>query len=146
MGMKITDPARNIIADEAALLGWFDTAPPGEHVAYHIGHLASDRAPESSRLTATARDALDRVADRVMALVGRDLLIVVQRRLESGQMAYLAIKLSTRSPRPRALSMRQSLEPRSPMPGHGFSVRNSDRVVPTQRLPGAAGDVAVVEA
>lgn len=97
MGMKLPEPARTIVTDEAALLGWFDTALPGAHFTYHIGHLAADRARETSGLAAGAREALGRIADRVMTLVGQDMLIAVQQRLADGRMAYLAIKAGMRA-------------------------------------------------
>jgi hypothetical protein len=97
MGMKLPEPARTIVTSEAALLGWLETARPGERFTYHIGHLAADRARETSGLAAGAREALGRIADRVMTLVGQDLLIAVQQRLDDGRMAYLAIKTGLRS-------------------------------------------------
>lgn len=99
MGMKLPEPARTIASNEAALLGWFETARPGERFTYHIGHLAVDRARETSGLAAGAREALGRIADRVMALVGQDMLIAVQSRLDDGRMAYLAIKAGMRAAR-----------------------------------------------
>lgn len=99
MGMKIPEPIRTIATSEAALLGWFETARPGERFTYHIGHLAVDRARETSGLAAGAREALGRIADRVMTLAGQDMLIAVQQRLDDGRMAYLAIKAGLRSAR-----------------------------------------------
>lgn len=96
MGMKLPEPARTIVTSEAALFGWFETARPGERFTYHIGHLAADRARETSGLAAGAREALNRIADRVMTLVGQDMLIAVQSRLDDGRMAYLAIKAGLR--------------------------------------------------
>ena len=83
-----------LITDEAALLSWLQTAQPGDRVLYHIGHLGSDRLPEFSSLPEAARRALDRLADRVMALVADDALTVAQRRQPDGRMDYLAIKTS----------------------------------------------------
>jgi hypothetical protein len=97
MGMKLPEPARTTVTNEAALLGWFETALPGECFTYHIGHLAADCARESSGLAATARDMLGCIADRVMALVTEGRLIAVQRRLDDGRTAYLAIKAGMRS-------------------------------------------------
>ncbi len=96
MGMKIPEPVHAIATSEAALLGWFETSRPGERFTYHIGHLAADRARETSGLAAGAREALGRIADRVVALAGQDLLIAVQQRLDDGRMAYLAIKAGLR--------------------------------------------------
>jgi len=99
MGMKLSEPARTMATSEAALLGWFETARPGERFTYHIGHLAVDRARETSGLAAGAREALGRIADRVMALVGQEMLIAAQQRLDDGRMAYLAIKAGMRAAR-----------------------------------------------
>lgn len=99
MGMKLSEPARTIATSEAALLGWFETARPGERFTYHVGHLAVDRARETSGLAAGAREALGRIADRVMALVGQEMLIAAQQRLDDGRMAYLAIKAGMRAAR-----------------------------------------------
>ena len=99
MGMKSPEPVHAIVTSEAALFGWFETARPGERFTYHIGHLAVDRARETSGLAAGAREVLGHVADRVMALVGQDMLIAVQQRLDDGRMAYLAIKAGMRAAR-----------------------------------------------
>lgn len=99
MGRKLPEPARTIATSEAALLGWFVAARPGERFTYHIGHLAADRARETSGLATGAREALSRIADRVMALAGEDMLIAAQQRLDDGRMAYLAIKAGTRAAR-----------------------------------------------
>lgn len=99
MGMKIAEPTHNIIADEAALIGWFETAGLGERCTYHIGQLAADRARDTSQLPRDAREALGRVADRVMALATDNLVIAVQQRLDDGRTAYLAIKSGPRAVR-----------------------------------------------
>jgi len=92
MGMKLPEPARTTVTNEAALLDWFETARPGDRFTYHVGHLAADRARESSGLASTAREMLGRMADHVMALVTEGRLIAVQRSLDNGRTAYLAIK------------------------------------------------------
>ncbi|MGE0257108.1 MAG: hypothetical protein AB7T39_21140 [Alphaproteobacteria bacterium] len=101
MGMNTPGPVRTIVADEAALLDWLGTARPGDRFTYHIGHLAADRARETSGLAATAREMLGRVADHVMALAADDLLTAAQRRLGDGRTAYLAIKVDACSARRR---------------------------------------------
>lgn len=92
MGMNIPEPVRTIVATEATLLGWIETARPGDRFTYHIGHLAADRMRETSSLGVAARETLGRIADRVMALVTEGLVIATQRRLDDGRMAYLAIR------------------------------------------------------
>ena len=93
MEMKIPEPTHTTVTSEAALFDWFETAQPGERVTYHIGHLAVDRAREATGLATGTREGLGRLADRVMALVGQDMLIAVQQRLDADRMAYLAIKV-----------------------------------------------------
>lgn len=101
MGMNTPGPVRTIVTDEAALLDWVETAQPGDRFTYHIGHLAADRARETSGLAAAAREMLGRVADHVMALAADDLLLAAQRRVGDGRTAYLAIKVDARSARRR---------------------------------------------
>lgn len=103
MGMKITDPSRTVIADEAALLAWVETAVPGACSIYHVGHLASDRAQDTSRLAAPERAELNRIARCVMTLVEQGVVIAVQQRLDNSQIAYLAIKALRHAARSRAL-------------------------------------------
>ena len=108
MGMKITDPSRTVIADEAALLAWVEAAPPGACSLYHVGHLASDRGQDTSRLTSPARAALNGIAHRVMTMVEQAMVIAVQQRLDDGQIAYLAIKTRRHAAKPRALRGQQT--------------------------------------
>lgn len=96
MGMKNTEPTRALLTDETALLDWLRTAQPGERFLYHIGHLAADRERGSTALTDPQREALCRLADRVLTLVTDDTLTAAQRRRADGHMAYLAIKTSDR--------------------------------------------------
>ncbi len=110
MGMKITDPSRTVIADEAALLAWVKAASPGACSVYHVGHLASDRVQDTSRLAAPARAALNRIANRVMTLVEQALVIAVQQRLDDGQITYLAIKSQRHAAEPRTMRGHQPPE------------------------------------
>lgn len=96
LGMQTPDPTRTLVADEAALLDWLRTAQPGDRFLYHIGHLAADRVRGSTVLTDPQREALCRLADRVLTLVTDDTLTAAQRRRGDGHMAYLAIKTSGR--------------------------------------------------
>jgi len=112
MGMKNTDPTRDFISGETELLTWLELATPGACSIYHVGHLASDRSPETSNLTAAMRAELNSTAHRVMALVEQGALIAVQQRLDNGHFAYLAMKAHPRSVRPRARRRLPPLQPR----------------------------------
>ncbi|MFC7333056.1 hypothetical protein [Rhodocista pekingensis] len=94
--MQTPDPTRTLVADETALLDWLRTAQPGDRFVYHIGHLAADRVRGTTGLTDPQREALCRLADRVLTLVTDDTLTAAQRRRADGQMAYLVIKMSGR--------------------------------------------------
>ncbi len=142
MGMKITDPSRTVIADEAALLAWVANALPGACSIYHIGHLASDRSQGTSRLAAPARAALNMIANRVMALVGQSLVIAVQRRRDDGQIAYLAIKSRRHAAKPRALGGHSPTAPHRRQPAD----IPSGQTVTHQLLSNAAGDAAAAAA
>ncbi|WP_155524521.1 hypothetical protein [Oleisolibacter albus] len=96
LGMQTPDPTRTLVADETALLDWLRTAQPGDRFVYHIGHLAADRVRGTTGLTDPQREALCRLADRVLTLVTDDTLTAAQRRRADGHMAYLAIKTSGR--------------------------------------------------
>ena len=99
MGMKTTNPTRDFISGETELLTWLELATPGARSIYHVGHLACDRSPDMSNLSAAARADLNCIAHRVMALVEQGALIAVQQRLDDGQVAYLAIKARVRPSR-----------------------------------------------
>lgn len=94
MGMQNTDLTRPLLTDETALLDWLRTAQPGERFLYHIGHLAADRERGSTALTDPQRQALCRLANRVLTLVAEETVTAAQRRRADGHMAYLAIKMS----------------------------------------------------
>ena len=99
IGMKRTNPDRIFVHSELELLVWFEVAAPGAHSIYHVGHLACDRSPDMSNLSAAERAELNSTARRVMALVEQGALIAVQQRLDDGQVAYLAIKARVRPSR-----------------------------------------------
>ncbi|MBM3950786.1 MAG: hypothetical protein FJ311_04965 [Rhodospirillales bacterium] len=88
--------APELLAGESALLTWLEVARPGERLAYHAGHLALDRARGWSSLGPAVREELGRVADRAMKLADRGRLLLAQRRLDDGRIAYLAIKPAPR--------------------------------------------------
>lgn len=142
MGMKITDPARTVIADEATLLAWVATALPGARSIYHVGHLASDRSQDTSRLAAPERAALNRIAHLVMSLVEQGVVIAVQQRLDDGQIAYVAIKARPPAVRSRALRGQVPTAPQRWMPADAPSGRTATH----QSLSNVAGDAAAAAA
>lgn len=81
-----------LLAREAALLAWTEMARPGERLAYHAGHLALDRVRGWSSLPDGAREELARVANLALALAEEGCVLLAQRRLEDGRIAYLAIR------------------------------------------------------
>lgn len=102
MGMKITNTDRIFVRSELELLTWLELATPGACSIYHVGHLAADRSPDMSNLTAATRAELNSIAHRVMALVEQGALIAVQQRVDDGQVAYLAIRAREVPSRSRA--------------------------------------------
>ena len=77
--------------DESAFASWLATAAAGERLVYHVGHLGFDRS-FGSQLPPARRRSLDRVANRVFALADLGSLVLAQKRLGDGCVAYLAIK------------------------------------------------------
>ena len=92
-GLGTPEPVRALITSQTKLLKWFDTAWPGERFTYHIGNLAADRAPETSQLSPTHREELDRIAHLVMAAVAQGWLMPAQRRRSDGHVEYIAIRV-----------------------------------------------------
>lgn len=84
--------APQLLAREPALLAWTEMARPGERLAYHAGHLALDRVRGWSSLPDGAREELARVANRALALAEEGRVLLTQRRLDDGRIAYLAIR------------------------------------------------------
>ncbi|MCX7382579.1 MAG: hypothetical protein NT133_14440 [Alphaproteobacteria bacterium] len=136
MGMSSTDPIRTVIADEATLIAWSESAPSGAQSIYHVGHLASDRAQETSRLAAAARVALNSTADSIMMLVARGSVIAVQQQLANGQIVYLAIKAQQRSSRSRA--PRGNLPPSQHCHVPGVTSRTDD--ITAAHIPSPSGN------
>ena len=81
-----------LLAREPALLAWAEMARPGERLAYHAGHLALDRVRGWSSLADGAREELGRVANLALALAVEGRVLLAQRRLDDGRIAYLAIR------------------------------------------------------
>ncbi|MBY0431125.1 MAG: hypothetical protein K2Q10_08000 [Rhodospirillales bacterium] len=73
-------------------LAWVKDAAPGDIITYHEGLLGIDRTAGPSALPETFRAELNRVAGHAMALAEDGCLLLVQRRIADGHVAYLAIK------------------------------------------------------
>jgi hypothetical protein len=84
--------APQLLAREPALLAWTEMARPGERLAYHAGHLALDRVRGWSSLADGAREELGRVANLALVLAEEGRVLLAQRRLDDGRIAYLAIR------------------------------------------------------
>ena len=78
--------------DENAFVDWLVDAKPGETLAYYRGHLAHDRDPQQSMLGQFRRRKLSHVAGRVMESCERKHVLLVQRRMETNDWIYLAIR------------------------------------------------------
>jgi hypothetical protein len=87
MGMQIS---ASTPVNESSFDSWLQSATPGEHLVYHVGHLGFDRS-FGSDLPRPRRQSLERVANRAMALAECGRLVLAQRRLGHGCIAYLAI-------------------------------------------------------
>lgn len=88
------DPVRSLITSEAKFSKWLETAWPGDRFVYHVGHLAADRAPESSQLPLVERNQLVRIARLIMSGVSMGWLTSVQRRRGDGHIEYLAVRIT----------------------------------------------------
>lgn len=83
----------------ATFLAWAKSAAPGDSITYHEGLLCEDRTSGPSPLPEKARAELHRVAGHAMGLAVNGDLLLVQRRLEPGRIAYIAIKPKEIQPR-----------------------------------------------
>lgn len=83
----------------AAFLAWAKTADPGDAITYHEGLLSEDRTAGPSHLPEKARAELHRVAGRAMGMAISGEVLLVQRRIEPGRIAYIAIKPKDIQPR-----------------------------------------------
>jgi hypothetical protein len=94
--LSTTDLAA-LVLTENELCDRFADASPGDALVYHIGRLAADRDVMASKLAATQRAELDRLARRVWRMHEEALVHLVQRRIAPESVAYLAVI----RPRPR---------------------------------------------
>jgi hypothetical protein len=83
----------------SGFLAWTKTAGPGDAITYHEGLLSEDRTSGPSPLPEKARAELHRLAGRAMGMAVSGELLLVQRRIEPGRIAYIAIK--PKDPQPR---------------------------------------------
>ena len=91
-------PARSLVVRKGDFLAWLEHARPGDRLTYHQGHLGADRE-EGSALSDGLRQELGRIADHAMELAVQGHVLLVQKRLDDGCAAYLAI----RTAQPQAL-------------------------------------------
>lgn len=87
-----------LVVSEEAFTSWLATALPGESLVYHHGHLAADRDRLTKALPEPLRLELIRIAERAWTWAEKGLVVLVQRRLGAGRIAYVAIKAGTVSP------------------------------------------------
>jgi len=90
----------NLVLSERDLCDRYAAASPGETIIYHIGLLARDRDKAASELPAEHRAELEAMARRVWVMAEAGLGDLLQRRVATGQCAYLLVV------RPRPLSAR----------------------------------------
>jgi len=83
----------------AAFLAWVKNAAPGDTITYHEGLLCEDRTSGPSPLPEKTRVELHRLAGHAMGMAVNGELLLVQRRLEPGRIAYIAIKPKDIQPR-----------------------------------------------
>lgn len=81
--------------DENAFATWLAAAAAGERLVYHVGHLVFDRSV-GSHLTQAQRRNLNRVASRAFSLAELGCLVLTQKRIADGCVAYLATKTGAR--------------------------------------------------
>ena len=123
-----------ICPDERAFCDLVNGAASGTVITYHIGHLAYDRTLSSRVLDEPRRRALNSVANRALRLAQAGWVDLVQRRIDSDRVAYLAIVRRRPEGRTgaRARLHRQHLAPAALS---GPFVLSAD---PTEHLPLAA--------
>jgi hypothetical protein len=90
--------ARELVSTVNALCERLGDAPEGTALTYHIGHLASDRAPTVTKLDPAERAELDLLADRVWQLAEQGWVHLVQRRLAPECFAYQVVVRPRRVP------------------------------------------------
>ena len=108
------------IGSEADLSAWLASAEPGATVQYHVGFLAADIASDT-QFDKRAKAELIAVARLAWWAADNGLVHLVQRRLEPGRYAYLAI-MRPAPTRPREAPRRQKngvARVASSKPAHG---------------------------
>jgi len=89
-------PRPVLLTDEATLCDWIAQAVPGASKIYFRGHLAYDRMPSSGTFREPERKRLIAVARQVLQAAEAGLVHLVQRRHESGDYSYIAVKAHAR--------------------------------------------------
>ena len=80
-----------ICTDERPFCDLVNGAASGTVITYHFGHLAYDRTPSANVLGEAQRRALNAVATRGLRLAQAGWVDLVQRRIDSDRVAYLAV-------------------------------------------------------
>ena len=80
-----------ICTDERAFCDLVNGAASGTVITYHVGHLAYDRTLSAKVLDEVRRRRLNAVANRALRLAQAGWVDLVQRRIDSNRVAYLAI-------------------------------------------------------
>lgn len=86
---RLTDPIPT--ATENDFCDRLAEAVVGDVIVYHLGLLARDRSPVCSDLPEGQRVEVAAIANRAMRLCEAGRVLLVQRRLDAGCCAYLAI-------------------------------------------------------
>ncbi len=81
----------SLLMNEFTFLGWLAQAEPGTRLVYHRGFLAADTDGTASMMHPNDRNELRLLADRAFAASNRDLVHLVQQRIDSDSFAYIAI-------------------------------------------------------
>jgi len=80
-----------LLLDEIAFVAWVDQASPGDRLEYHRGFMAIDTDRMMSKLPPDQRRMLCALADAAFRAAMRDLVHLVQARLDANHFAYIAV-------------------------------------------------------
>ena len=84
--------------DHNSFHDWIVSASPGSVTTYYRGNMAEDRLVGFSKLRDDARHQLNHFAAFVLECCNNGLVHLLQRRLESGDAVYCAVRAHQRRP------------------------------------------------